>query len=326
MRYSLVIPFRDRTADLVRILPPLDSLSEEWEIFVVDDYSLQPLTDQLHSLPARVRVLRSQGAPGAAGARNFGAKQASGDILVFLDSDVLVESDTLQALVAAVDTAPELAAVFGCYGNAQLSDQTPLSAFRNLLHRHVHQRCAGPVESFWTGLGAIRADVFEQVGGFDEQLKPLVSIEDVELGYRLAKQGHRVHLKPEFEGIHLKVWTIPSMVKTDIVHRAAPWTRLLLSRRVGATLNAGRAFLLGPILLLIALGVSVWSLKLAGYLWLLYLLSQLRFLAYLANEAGAEVAAVGLFGLVIHHLCCWAGAGWGLCQYGMGRLTSDSVV
>ncbi|MGH7896935.1 MAG: acetone carboxylase subunit gamma, partial [Candidatus Binatia bacterium] len=41
------------------------------------------------------------------------------------------------------------------------------SRFRNLLHRHVHQEGAGPATTFWAGLGAIRREAFERVGGFD---------------------------------------------------------------------------------------------------------------------------------------------------------------
>ena len=58
--------------------------------------------------------------------------------------------------------------------------------FRNLLHHHVHARSAGPASTFWAGIGAVRRDAFERAGGFDTERYPRPSIEDVELGLRLA--------------------------------------------------------------------------------------------------------------------------------------------
>ena len=64
-----------------------------------------------------------------------------------------------------------------------------MAAFRNLLHHVVHQRSAGHVRSFWAGLGAVRRTAFDAAGGFDAERYPQPSIEDVELGGRLARQA-----------------------------------------------------------------------------------------------------------------------------------------
>ena len=73
----------------------------------------------------------------------------------------------------------------GPYDDAPASRGT-VSEFRNLLHHHVHHESPGEATTFWTGLGAVRRDAFERVGGFDPSLDWL---EDIDLGMRLAGDG-----------------------------------------------------------------------------------------------------------------------------------------
>jgi len=65
---------------------------------------------------------------------------------------------------------------------------------------------------------------------FDEIRYSRPQIEDVELGYRLRQRGRRIVLDPGVRGRHLKRWTIPGIVRTDLLQRGIPWVRLLLER------------------------------------------------------------------------------------------------
>jgi hypothetical protein len=73
--------------------------------------------------------------------------------------------------------------------------------------------------------------VFLRLGGFDEERFAVSSIEDVELGIRLARGGGRIVLDPAIQGTHLKRWTLWTMVRTDFVGRGIPWVVLLLRHR-----------------------------------------------------------------------------------------------
>lgn len=129
-------------------------------------------------------------------------------------------------------------ALFGSY-DLCVATQGTVAGFRNLLHHVVHQRAAGEVRSFWAGLGAVRRSAFEAVGGFDADRYPRPSIEDIELGGRLARRG-RILLDPALQGTHLKEWTLGSMVHTDFARRGVPWVVLLVRQReLPATLNLG---------------------------------------------------------------------------------------
>jgi glycosyltransferase involved in cell wall biosynthesis len=171
-------------------------------------------------------VVRRAPRRGASSARNEGAKASSAEILVFVDSDVEVHSDALTLIRARFAADPDLVAVFGCYDDEPAA-QDVVSTFRNLLHHHVHQESAGPIESFWAGLGAVRRGSFHGVGGFHD----LRGVEDVELGARLSRAGGAIELDAAIKGKHLKRWTLPRMVHTDLFLRGIPWTQLALEGR-----------------------------------------------------------------------------------------------
>ena len=186
--------------------------------------------------PEELIVIEEPAELGAAQARNLGASRASGDLLVFVDSDVVVHQDAFTRIRAHFEADPALTALFGSYDDEPAGPGL-VSSFRNLLHHHVHHEWAGPANTFWTGLGAIRRDAFVNVRGFDERLDWL---EDVDIGMRLAAAGGRLELDPRIQGTHLKEWTLGRMLWTDFVGRGIPWTVLLLRHRASeSTLNLG---------------------------------------------------------------------------------------
>ena len=189
--------------------------------------------------PDEVIVVDGPPSLSAAGARNAGVERATADIVVFVDADVAVRPDAFTRLRAAFASDLELVALYGSYDDSP-ADRAVVSAFRNLLHHHVHQSGAGPAETFWTGLGAVRRSNFLAVGGFDEARYPHPSIEDIDFGHQLAATGARIVLDPAIQGTHLKVWTLRSMLWTDFARRGVPWVALQTrNRRMSSALNCG---------------------------------------------------------------------------------------
>jgi hypothetical protein len=176
-----------------------------------------------------VRVLHLTQNSGPAAARNYGASQAEGDILFFVDADVVIAPDAVRRLTTQFAERADLAAIFGSY-DARPRASGVISRYRNLLHHFVHQQGKTEAATFWAGCGAIRRVVFEAVGGFDARRFPRPSIEDIELGYRLYHATHRILLDKALQGTHLKRWTLWSVVRTDVCCRAIPWARLMFER------------------------------------------------------------------------------------------------
>ncbi len=226
---SVTVPAHGCAETLPRCLRALrasDLAPAQWELVVVDDAS----TDETELVAAEYAdtVVRLAGNPyGPAYARNRGADVSRGTALVFVDSDVVVHPDALSRCAERLSTDSEVSAVFGCY---DMAPEAPglLSKYRNLLHHYVHQANAGPAETFWAGLGAVRRGVFQAVGGFDEWHYSRPQIEDIELGRRLRRAGRTIVLDPSIQGTHLKRWTLGRMLATDFKSRGVPWMWLLL--------------------------------------------------------------------------------------------------
>lgn len=226
MRLSAVIPAYNAGETLPRVLEALlPQLEAGDECVVVDDAS----TDGTAAVASRypVRLIRRAQAGGPAGARNLGAAEASGDVLVFLDSDVAAHPDVL-ARFRAHFADPSIEAVMGSYDDAPLAPGT-VSRFRNLLHCYTHQTGNREASTFWAGCGAIRRESFERHNGFDAGRYPTPSIEDIELGLRVREAGGRIVLDPAIQGKHCKKWGIYSMLHTDLWRRAVPWSELILA-------------------------------------------------------------------------------------------------
>ena len=178
-----------------------------------------------HALDYDVQVVRHEPARGPAYARNRGAERATGDVLFFIDADVVIHPDAVGQVKEAFAHRPDLDALIGSYDDAP-GHPSFLSQYRNLLHHYTHQTSGEEAFTFWGACGAIRRAAFEAVGGFDESYRQ-PSIEDIELGYRLRASGFTIALCKGIQVKHLKQWTAGSILKTDVFQRALPWTALI---------------------------------------------------------------------------------------------------
>lgn len=252
------------------------------------------------SAPDELVVVEEPVEANAARARNLGASRAKGDVLVFVDADVEVRPDAIARIRAAFAGDPTLTALFGSYDDAP-SAPGVVSAFRNLLHHHVHQEAPGPATTFWTGLGAVRRNAFEAVGGFDESVRMM---EDIDLGMRLAAGGARIELDPTVQGTHLKSWTLWEMVRTDFRDRGIPWVQLLLRHRGSTTaLNLGWRHRLSA-LVAVAGAVAVLCRRPFAALGAAAALVTLNrpFYRLLLRRRGPAEASVGVVLHALHHL------------------------
>jgi cellulose synthase/poly-beta-1,6-N-acetylglucosamine synthase-like glycosyltransferase len=253
--------------------------------------------------PDEVVVVEEAPEQGPAGARNEGARRASGDVLVFVDADVVPRPDAFARIRAAFDADAGLTGVIGSYDDSPPAPGV-VAGFRNLLHHHVHQQGAGGVPTFWAGLGALRREAFEAAGGFDAVRYPRPSIEDVELGARLVARGARIVLDPAVQGTHLKAWTLGEMVRTDFAARGVPWIDLLVEGETSTTmLNLGwrhRASALASVVGAGALVLRRPTLA-AGSVAALVVLNA-PFYALLVRRRGPLEATVGVGLHAVHHL------------------------
>lgn len=225
---SVIIPVHNGGAAFARCLGGLAELSPQPdEVIIVADGDSDGSWRQAEA--AGYAVVRSATSGGPAQARNAGAARATGEILYFIDADVVAHPDAIAKVRRTFDDEPDLSAVIGSYDDEPGSPQL-LAQYKNLQHHYVHQTGGEEAFTFWAGCGAIRRDVFDSLGGFDASYRE-PSIEDIELGYRLKAAGHRIRLRKDLQVKHLKRWTALSLVKTDFFKRALPWSELILRQK-----------------------------------------------------------------------------------------------
>jgi glycosyltransferase involved in cell wall biosynthesis len=313
---SIIVPAYNAREHLDRCLDALVASSyASREIIVVDDGSTDGTPELARAKGVTVIERTRQAGPGAA--RNEGAVKATGDVLLFIDADVLVTEETVAHVAKRFEENPDVDALFGSYDDTP-SEGNFLSQYKNLSHHYVHQQSGEDAVTFWAGCGAVRKEVFDRAAGFDQERYPVPSIEDIELGYRMKEMGCRILLDKALQVKHLKRWTLPSLLRADILHRAVPWSMLIVERdQVVNDLNLqGRskasACLAG--LLLVTLGLALFraeSLYGAALLVVILVVLNLDFYRFLFHRRGLFFSVLSFFMHMLYYL--YSGLAFVLC-------------
>jgi glycosyltransferase involved in cell wall biosynthesis len=181
---------------------------DEWEVLVVDnnssDQTREMVEDFCRQYPGRFRYL-FEPRQGKSHALNTGIREAHGDVIAFMDDDVIVEPTWLQNLTASLRNREWAGA-----GGRILPQQTlTLPRWLSLERRYALAPLAlfdpGPEAGelteapFGTNM-AFRKGVFEKYGGFRTDLGPQpgseIRSEDSEFGHRLLAAGERLRYEP----------------------------------------------------------------------------------------------------------------------------------
>jgi glycosyltransferase involved in cell wall biosynthesis len=252
-------------------------------------------------------------APGVSATRNAGAAATTGQLILFIDSDIRVPADLVLSACRTLNSHPDATAAFGSY-DATPAHQSLVSRYRNLLHHFTHQHANRNARTFWAGCGIIHRNTFLNSGGFDPRYR-LPSIEDIDLGYRLTSAGHHIALNPSWQVCHLKPWRFASMIKTDTLDRAYPWSLLILNTRRTADndLNTdvrSRFSAIAAAIAALSFLIAPWhpaSLTIAiPSLIILWFLNR-RFYALLFHCGRLPLAAAGLLLHPLYFLCALTG-------------------
>ena len=169
-----------------------------------------PDEPELDGFSVRLKHLGEQ--VSASVARNIGAKTVSTDYILFLDSDVLL-SNRAQAVIAEILESASADVVCGLYRNDP-RENSRVEELQNVVLRHRLSGARNP--SMVMGSSShmlVRRDVFEQVGGFNPEID---SYEDFEFSARCIKSGFSVEVDTRLEAVHLKKFSVASLLKDYI--------------------------------------------------------------------------------------------------------------
>lgn len=198
IRVSVIVPAFNSQTTIARCLQALErqTLSQEhYEVIVVDDGSTDDTRGRVQSY-AQTRLLTQRHA-GPAAARNLGAQHARGEIVLFTDADCEPAPDWLEQMLAPFADA-QVAGVKGVYLTHQ---QAIVARFVQVEYETRYERMArhmarsGRIDFIDTYAAGYRRNVFLDSGGFDTAFTT-ASVEDQELSFRIARQGHRLVFAP----------------------------------------------------------------------------------------------------------------------------------
>ena len=224
MFFSIVIPTYNRLPILEKCLRALESQEfsnknyiEGYEVVLVDDGSTDGTLNWLATHKDEFSHVRcfEQNHAGPAAARNLGVEKAQGDTIIFIDSDLVVLSNFLQA-----------------HTNALVQGKEKLGNNCFFTYGAVINTCnfANPTAEpykitdfsaafFATGNVAIPKRWLEEAGLFDNRFQ-LYGWEDLELGVRLKKLGLQLIKCPEAVGYHwhppFSLQQIPKLIDQEI--------------------------------------------------------------------------------------------------------------
>lgn len=207
MSVSAIIPTRNRADSLARTLQAFAGLDlpdgVPFELIVVDNGSTdgtQAVVEAFQrSATFPVRHV-PEPRPGVSGARNLGAAQAVGTLLLFTDDDCLVASDWVRgALAIFADGAPKLVG-----GRVDLADPAHLPLAVKASGDAGRLCSAGELIGFLHSANlAVPRNVWERLGGFDPLLgPPFFAGEDADLAYRALLAGITVLYDPRLRLRH----------------------------------------------------------------------------------------------------------------------------
>ncbi len=197
---------------LPRVLRAVEQEGGDHEVIVVDDASRDDTVEFLRQRFPQVRVVALKRNLRFAGANNAAARAARGEVLVFLNNDMLVAADFLRPLLrhfedAAVFAATARIEMAPTWAGGGMVRETGLVRARFedgfFVLRHDEPLSEDPITVLYAGGGssAVRRDRLLQLDGFDRLFRPFY-FEDLDVSYRAQKMGWRVVFEPRSRMVH----------------------------------------------------------------------------------------------------------------------------
>jgi glycosyltransferase involved in cell wall biosynthesis len=323
---NIVIPNYNRGSDVLKLIESIKtSTYSNLNITVVDDCSTDDSVGVLRGNEVRVIEHKENLRQGAA--RNTGARNTNGDIIVFLDSDVLVFSDTIEKLVNALVSDEEISAVVGLPGKT--SEFNDLCSSHFILRVYFNYINLPDFITHTTGtITAIRRTEFEKVGGYNELI---TGVEDDEFGLELCRKGGRIYFDRNIPVIHNKKIGLLGLIRNDMMRTVDRVLYMFRKSQFQSTIKEKRfistpftqilSALIAPVLIFSFASIfySIWFLPLFVLAFLSFYGLYPSYLYFVSRERGIIFSVKVFFLLIIDmffvHIALW----WGVIQYIKGR-------
>lgn len=289
MKLSIVIPVYNSEKTLSSCLKSIyKSAPKNSEIIIVDDCSTDSSINIAKKFKSKIIKLKTKS--GAAAARNIGIKKAKNDIILFIDSDMIITENSFKELIKTFSNKA-IDGVIGNYSNITINKNL-LTNYQNL-YTHYNYLSIGrekivQIKNFWTAFGAIKTKILKQ-NLFDPSFKGL---EDIEIGLRLADKGYKLILNKNIQNIHNNYYNLKKFIK-NYYSKSKAWLDISIKKgllKYEGYDNLAKKLSLISVVLFIP---SLFFIKLVPYLPLipliLFILSNLKFYIFLFKQRNLKL-------------------------------------
>ncbi len=221
---TVVIPTYNRLHRLRQVLAALEAQTvplDQFDVVVVSDGATDGTAQFLQAIysPLRLNSVLQENA-GVAAARNSGIEQATTDLILFLDDDVVPAPDLVQKhLEAQADFGPDTVVLGPMLTPDDFSMHPWVDWEQQMLVKQYDDMTAGKyaptARQFFTGNTSLERRHLVEVGGFDTRFR---RAEDVELAYRLDKAGLKFVFKGDAVGFHYAERSFDSWLATPYAY------------------------------------------------------------------------------------------------------------
>lgn len=209
MKYSVIIPVYKNKSLFFENLRHNQRYFRNHEVVIVDDHSDENIPSEIKALYPKYIVLENEKNRGFGPTMNRGVEKATGDILIFLNTDVKLEMP-FEHLNEFFKNDPQLFAVtFAQLEKNGWTTGKNRIFFKNGFVQHSSSQDVFTGENAWAegGASAVRATMFRELGGFREIYAPFYW-EDIDVSYRAHKQGWSITFDHDYVVEHQHESTI----------------------------------------------------------------------------------------------------------------------
>jgi glycosyltransferase involved in cell wall biosynthesis len=313
---SIIIPVYNSINTLGRCLNSIkDSDYSNFEVIIVNDASTDNSIDAAREYECKIIDLKEN--HGSNYARNRGANSAEGELLVFIDSDVILKENALTNIVRSMRNK-KIGAIVGIYG-WEYRNENFISQYKNLWIRYSYIKSPPQIDWIFGAISCVRKEIFTKLEGFDYKLIARDGNDDIELGKRFSNLGYNIYLNPKVEVFHLKKFTFSSLLKNEF-YRSMGFANLASSLGETATslskgfVNVYPSFIIGSIYSML-FALSPLILLFMEYPWwifviglLIFIIINIRFLNFFEQVRGFFAMIVVIPILFSDQLTCFVGS------------------
>ncbi len=326
MKISIIIPVFNSSSTIKECLDAIySSKFKNFEVIIVSDNSKDDSIKIAKNFDCKIIELKENHGP--AYVRNKGAHEAQGDILLFIDSDVIINKDALTYLESKF-LNKDINVIQGIYSHEPIYKSIAGQYQMSYNCYYIWPKKKLYTSSLSTCCCAIRKKIFIDLKGFNTNIKR-ASAEDEEFGYKLIEKGYKIMILRELNGEHRQEYSIPKYIQRNFLRYTDHMKQYLRNKTYIAKIkqtNYTNVILGIPVLgLIIVMGITAifFTSKINFYIFLLlniiFLFLHAGLIKFIANSKGWTKAISSVPVCYLDTFTMFFGALYGFLGFFLGK-------